>query len=85
MLSRTIGCQIKVEESSEEDSQSDEEETQKKSTDLSVPWPLDKDEKGWPVMPNEEVTSFRLQKDIFRSFMTKTYREFFFFFSDKAD
>jgi hypothetical protein len=47
--------------------------------DPSIPWPLEKDEKGWPVMPAELSASFRLQKDIFRSFVTMTYRKFFIF------
>lgn len=78
-LNHAAGCLVKPDDDSENsESESEEEEVEKKSTDPSIPWALEKDAKGWPVMPAEIPASFRLQKDIFRSFMTMTYREFFY-------
>jgi hypothetical protein len=41
--------------------------------DKSVPWPMDSDEDGWPIMPEGDNLNAPDFKDIIRSFVTLTY------------
>jgi hypothetical protein len=52
------------------------EDCPKKSTDGSVPWNLGTDQDGWPILPIELALPLRHLKEILRSFVTITYREF---------
>jgi hypothetical protein len=42
-----------------------------------VPWPLNSDEDGWPLLPGLKELRLVQIKDIVRSFLTLIYREFF--------
>jgi hypothetical protein len=46
-----------------------------KSTDASVPWDLQTDSDGWPILPLELGLPLPQLKEILRSFLTLTYRE----------
>lgn len=52
------------------------EDTRKSvSTDKSVPWHLESDGEGWPILPDANTYSLTEVKDIIRSFLTLIYRE----------
>jgi hypothetical protein len=44
--------------------------------DKSVPWPIERDENGWPLLPGLKELSLVQIKDIVRSFLTVIYSEF---------
>jgi hypothetical protein len=50
-----------------------------KNFDKSLPYDLDVDEDGWPIVPEGDKVSLQRLKDIVRSFLTVTYRKYFNF------
>jgi hypothetical protein len=49
----------------------------RKGTDASVPWILQTDDNGWPILPLELHLPLPQLKEILRSFFTITYRKVF--------
>jgi hypothetical protein len=46
-----------------------------KKFDSGVPWTLETDEDGWPLVPDGDDFGLQQMKDILRSFITLSYRE----------
>ena len=46
-----------------------------KKFDSGVPWTLETDEDGWPLIPDGDDFDLQQMKDIIRSFITLSYRE----------
>jgi hypothetical protein len=47
-----------------------------RSFDKGVPYELKVDEAKWPILPDTDGVSLAILKDIVRSFLTLTYREY---------
>lgn len=47
------------------------------SNDRSVPWPLDLNVDGWPILPTGPSYTLPQLKDIARSLLTLAYRVYF--------
>ena len=55
-------------------SQTEEEGIIQQKTEKSVPWPLEVDKNGYPILPSTVGKSLPDIKDIVRSFVTLSYR-----------
>lgn len=53
----------------------EEDTPSRKGRDAGVPWDLQMDAKGWPILPLELTVPLPQLKEILRSFLTITYRE----------
>ena len=53
----------------------EEDMPSRKGRDVSVPWDLQMDAEGWPILPLELAVPLPQLKEILRSFLTITYRE----------
>jgi hypothetical protein len=59
-----------------EEEDGDNDDAPPAPVDKSVPWPLECDEHGWPLLPGLKELSLVQIKDIVRSFLTVIYSEF---------
>jgi hypothetical protein len=59
-----------------EQEEGDDDNAPSLPVDKSVPWPLESDEDGWPLLPSLKELSLVQIKDIVRSFLTIIYSEF---------
>jgi hypothetical protein len=59
-----------------EQEEGDDDNAPSLPVDKSVPWPLESDEDGWPLLPSLKELSLVQIKDIARSFLTIIYSEF---------
>ena len=60
----------------DEDDSDGKKRRRSRSFDKGVPYELKVDEAKWPILPNTDGVSLAILKDIVRSFLTLTYREY---------
>ena len=57
-----------------EDDSDDEEDKKPLRYDKSLPYQLDSNDDGWPILPGRKDLRLSKLKDLIRSFVTMTYR-----------